>query len=340
MAEGHLIGGMNLADAEEVFRTVAEYGGEAFIRMPDGETGPRKGWIGHQVPRLMANPDLEPGPAPPNRYFQAPGFKLRDGADPGEVKFDLGFGTTTVESYLTFRRLKEEGVIGAEIQFQIAIPTQVAAFGQFVSLEDQPALVDSWERRLAQDVTEIVATVPGEELAIQWDVAAEFAILEGVTDSIYDATGLLDQIARMAAMVPANVTLGFHLCYGDFPKGPEATGEHFVQPADAANLAMVANGIVDRVDHEIAFLQLPVPIDRDDDEYFAPLEDLNLAPETKLYLGLLHHQDLREGAERRIAAAANHLSGFGVACECGMANKPRSSMEPLISLHGEIETPA
>lgn len=69
---------MNLDDAEQVFRTVSEHTGDAMPRIPDGETGSRKGWIFHQVPRLMANPSLQPGPGVPNRYLEAPGFKLRD----------------------------------------------------------------------------------------------------------------------------------------------------------------------------------------------------------------------------------------------------------------------
>jgi hypothetical protein len=48
MAEGHLVGSMNLDDAEEVFRTVSEQAGDAIPSIPDGETGPRKGWIFHQ----------------------------------------------------------------------------------------------------------------------------------------------------------------------------------------------------------------------------------------------------------------------------------------------------
>jgi hypothetical protein len=341
MAEGHLIGSMNLDNAEQVFRTVAEAGGDAFKRIPDGETGPRRGWIFHQVPRLEANPSLEHGPGIATRYIPMPGFKLRDGVDPESVEFDLGFGTTAVEAYPTFRALKDEGVIAPDVEFLIAIPTQAAIFGNFISPESQPQLVDVYERQLAAEVAKVADAVPHDELAIQWDVAMEFAVIEGVIDSpLYDTAGLLDQVARMAAMVPDDVTLGFHLCYGDAPIGEGGIGQHFIQPSDAGNLMTVANGISQRVGRDIAFLQMPVPISRDDDAYFEPLADLRMAETTKLFLGLLHHQDLREGAERRIATAARHVTGFGVACECGMANKPRAAIEPLLSLHQEIEVPA
>ena len=52
----HFNGGVNLPDTETVLRTLAE-------RVPrgvaDGEPGERAGWIGYQVPRLLATPGLE-----------------------------------------------------------------------------------------------------------------------------------------------------------------------------------------------------------------------------------------------------------------------------------------
>ena len=89
-------------------------------------------------------------------------------------------------------------------------------------------------------------------------------------------------MGRMAAMVPDDVTLGFHLCYGDAPLGPEGAGQHFVQPKDTGNLVMLATGIFARVARPVAFLHMPFPIDRDDDVYFEALERLALPADTVL----------------------------------------------------------
>ncbi|MGH7090463.1 MAG: hypothetical protein ACREFQ_16325, partial [Stellaceae bacterium] len=62
-----------------------------------------------------------------------------------------------------------------------------------------------------------------------------------------------------------------------------------------------------------------VPIARDDDAFFAPLRGLTLAPETELYLGLVHAQDGVDGARRRMAAARRHAGAFGIGSECGIA---------------------
>jgi hypothetical protein len=339
MADTHLVGSMNLETAEDVFRTVAENAGDCVARIPDGETGPRRRWIGSQAPRYEANPSFEPAPPVPTKYYAQPGFRLRDGVDPTQVRFDLGFDTTAVEAYPTFRRLKEAGVLRPDVQFQVGIPTQVALLGSFVALDDQPKLIDAFERQLAAEVTAVAAAVPHEELAIQWDVATEFAMIEGIMESVYDTAGLLDQLGRMAAMVPDDVALGFHLCYGDAPVLPGRKGAHFVQPTDTGNLAMVAREILERVERPLAFIHLPVPIERDDDAYFAPLADLRLPAETRLYLGLVHHEDGMAGAERRAAAAARHVTGFGVATECGMSKKPREAIPELLRIHSELHVP-
>ena len=101
--------------------------------------------------------------------------------------------------------------------------------------------------------------------------------------------------------VPADVELGFHLCYGD------AGHQHFTQPTDAAILVRVANALAQGLDRPLNWLHLPVPRDRDDEAYYAPLADLRLGDDTELYLGLVHRTDGMEGTQRRIAGASNVL---------------------------------
>ncbi|GAA3860081.1 hypothetical protein GCM10022381_00860 [Leifsonia kafniensis] len=129
--------------------------------------------------------------------------------------------------------------------------------------------------------------------------------------------------------------LGFHLCYGDVAES------HFVEPPDAAHLVAVANGLCATVSRPINFVHLPVPIERDDDAYFAPLAWLSLDAETDLFLGLVHHEDGVEGAERRIRAAAAPLTAagveqYGVATECGFGRGPAERTAPLLALHAAV----
>ena len=77
---------------------------------------------------------------------------------------------------------------------------------------------------------------------------------------------------------------------------------------------------------------MPVPKDRTDDAYFAPLENLRLRPETELYLGLVHYND-PEGDAARIAAARRHARIDGVATECGMARGDPARLPALLAGH-------
>ena len=103
-------------------------------------------------------------------------------------------------------------------------------------------------------------------------------------------------------------------------------------PKDTAILAVLAGAIFTRVKRRVDFLHLPVPRERDDAVYFAPLRDLALPPELCLYLGLLHHGD-REGDRRRIDKALDAVAAFGVATECGWGRGEPARLAGLLESH-------
>src|ERR1700757_4503887 len=82
----------------------------------------------------------------------------------------------------------------------------------------------------------------------------------------------------------------------------------------------------------IQFFHMPVPKGRTDDAYFAPLDNLRLHRETRLYLGLVHHDDAA-GDAARIAAARRHVRIDGVATECGMARGDPARLPSLLAAH-------
>jgi hypothetical protein len=63
-------------------------------------------------------------------------------------------------------------------------------------------------------------------------------------------------------------------------------------------------------------------------DYFAPLAGLKLRPETELYLGLVHRDDMA-GNAARFAAARRHVRVDGVATECSTALSARLDPEDL-----------
>jgi hypothetical protein len=67
-------------------------------------------------------------------------------------------------------------------------------------------------------------------------------------------------------------------------------------------MATRLNALVKR---PINLIHMPVPRDRSDDAYFAPLKTLKLRPETTFALGLVHHTDGLDGTARRMGPREN-----------------------------------
>ena len=80
----------------------------------------------------------------------------------------------------------------------------------------------------------------------------------------------------------------------------------------------MTNAVSAGVRRPIQIFHLPVPKPRADDAFFAPLAGLKLCPETELYLGLVHRDDM-EGNAYRLTATRRHARVDGVATKCGMA---------------------
>jgi hypothetical protein len=97
----------------------------------------------------------------------------------------------------------------------------------------------------------------------------------------------------------------------------------------------MTNAISAAVRRPIQFFHLPVPKDRTDDAFFDPLDRLKIAPETDLYLGLVHHDD-EEGNAARLDASRRHVRVDGIATECGMARGDPSRLAALIAAHARL----
>jgi len=246
-----------------------------------------------------------------------------------------GYADTALASYKAFARLKRDGEIPAHCRFQLSLPTPLAPVCAFVAPEFQPELEPIYEAAVLAEVTRILATIPADQLAVQWDARFEFAMLEGIVPAWFSEVraGVLERLLRLSRHIPPGVELGFHLCYGD-----EAHG-HFVKPRDSRKLVEVANAVSASLERPLNWIHLPVPRGQIDDEYFAPLGSLLLHPETELYLGLVHLDDGVDGAQRAIAAARRHVRGFGVATDCGWGRGGSVAVDGLLELHRSVSEP-
>ena len=341
-----LVGSIPLADTKEVLNTTAEILGAYVRRIPDGETGERTNWIHWQYPKLRQHPDLEPNPD--SRVLDVPSSKdgqattlevrplrIRPGVDPNTIRFSAGYAEHAITSYATFANMKRDGLIPTDVRFQVSIPTPFAIMTAYIARQAQLEFLPVIERSLIAEVEQIANAIPHQELAIQWDVCLEVIAWEGVYKIATDEPKalILSMLGRLGNAVPADVELGFHLCYGD------PGHRHIVEPKDTTVMTEIANGIAREVQRPIQWLHLPVPKDRADLAYFEPLRKLSLPAETELYLGLVHNTDGIDGARARIEAASTVVPTFGVATECGFGRRPPDTVRPLLQLHAECCQP-
>ena len=184
------------------------------------------------------------------------------------------------------------------------------------------------------EVNRIIAAIPAEDLAIQWDIAVE--IINGLLGhrpglkDRFSIGSLSGSIARASDRIPPNVELGLHFCYGN------PGGRHIIEPTDTSLMVAFANSIMAMTKRPITWLHMPVPKNRDDTAYFEALKNLKLTPATEFYLGLVHLSDGVAGAERRIAAAKTAAPKFGVAYECGLRMFPEESIKQMLQLHKDV----
>lgn len=341
----HLVGSVNLADTETVLRTAAGVLGDRLRRIPDGETGHRHYWIAFQPGVLETADGLERVGEPVDSTIHQDFRPLRiaDGVRADDLRLPpLGYADAALDSYAVFRRLRDEGIVPAGVRFQVSLPTPFAIVSAFIVPSDRAAFEPVYAAAMFAELDRILAAIPHDDLAVQWDTAVEFQYIENLgygnkSDDELGAwfddvwTAVVARASEQLGHVPDDVEAGFHLCYGDVAEA------HFVEPADAANLAEYARRVLAAAPRRVDWFHLPVPIERDDAEYFAPLAAL--VPElagTELHLGLVHREDGVAGARRRIDAALTHVPAFGVGTECGLGRAPAGTAADILAIHREV----
>jgi hypothetical protein len=333
----HLIGSIPLDDSEQVFRRLAAELGPYLSRMPDGETGERSRWVYFQRQMLLDHPAMEIDPTvPPYEFIQWDGKVVREveqvrfkpGVDPDEVVLETAYDKAALASWEVFERLREAGAIGKQVRFQVCLSTPMSSGYLYVSGPARETYFAVYERALKAALANIARAIPAQDLSIQWDVCQEVLAFENYFKDRppHYKKQIFDMLGRLGDSVPADVEMGYHLCYGS-PRD-----EHLVQPRDAAILVEMLTGIAGATGRPINFFHIPVPKGRTDDAYYAPLKAWRRPAGTGLYLGLLHHDD-EAGDKARIAVARRFVGDFGLSAECGWGRTEPGRLPGLLKGH-------
>ena len=329
----HLVGSIPLESAEAVFDLVGSRLGGLCARVPDGETGPRANWIGWQLGVFARQAALVRARAKEREYQLHPPFVFKPDRGAGDLDFGaLGFGREAIRSHAVFADRQRRGAPPLDARFLVALPTPFAPVYSFTGYAIQEAVYPVYESAVLAELDRICEAIPPDRLAIQWDVATEMSIFEKVHDAPFEDAWdvLIDRLAALGDRVPGGVEMGYHLCYGSM------NNRHWKEPADLAMCVAVANALAARLARPIQFLHMPVPVDRADDAYYAPLRELALAEETELFLGLVHDGDGLAGSRARMAAAARFRADFGIAAECGLGRRDPADVPALLALHAAV----
>ena len=329
----HFVGSIGLDSTEDVFNAMGDTVKPLLKRCPDGEVGGRRLWISWQWPVLRATSFLEPFSDHALPGIGLCTLRVKDGTAAQDIRFgELGYAREARTSYQDFLAARKKGTLEQTTRFQVCLPTPAAVIGSFVIPQDIPAVLPAYEKSMLLEVERICAAIPHQDLAIQWDVCIEMVQWDGRSQAIPPVPGMQQMFAgafaRLAGGVPADVELGIHLCYGDMD------AKHFVDPIDLSKAVSLANLIIASAGRPINWIHVPVPIDRDDAAYFAPLQGLERTPGMELYLGVVHAKNGVQGTLRRMKAASAFAKDFGIATECGIgrARTPELVRE-IMSVH-------
>ena len=336
----HIVGSVPLANAAQVFETLSAALGAGLRSLPDGETGPRIDWLPWMEPIFSENPAFEQTSetfAVHNRARVQQRYKLKAGVTATDVKFtNMPHSGFAMESWPVFAHLKKEGKIPPKVRYQYDFASLPSVIQRFVVQAEQDAIAPLFEAALMGELEKICAAIPHDQLAIQWDVASSiFYYLETGEATRYGKTReemlktFVDMHVRFGNRVPKDVELMYHLCYGD------ANHRHSVEPTDMRYLVDFANGVSAAIGRSIEVIHAPVPRNRTDDAYFAPLARLKLRPETSFALGLVHHTDGVEGTRARMTAADKYLKDYMIGTECGFGRRDPATLPKLMEIHAQ-----
>ncbi|KAK4495483.1 hypothetical protein PRZ48_013815 [Zasmidium cellare] len=352
----HLVGSVPLSDTEAVFRQCLAACPGRLKRIPDGETGQRQQFTTFQAQVFGAYPPMLTEfihNAPINTREFTP-EQIEEGIEKlKKAGIHTGYDDAALESYATFRKLRDQGVIPKGVRFQVCLPTVANVILPFVQRAFLPRVERIYEEALFRALRRIQDEIPHQDLAVQIDTAADTAFWEATNpETVKENSGLAwfqpwwegdvkqyytEYLQRFIAQVDQDVELGIHNCYGDM------NHQHWHEPASLAVVVERAQWFMKSAAHKINFFHCPVPKSAEGhiDAYLAPLKDLVPLLEehgTELYLGVIHEHK-PELTKKYVEAAQKIVPEFGVATECGGGRMEWLDFEDTLRLCAEVSQP-
>jgi hypothetical protein len=336
-----LVGSLPADSADSALRAAAGFFGDLVFALPDGETGPRVAWVGYERERLVRpNPgvvvvqETESPTGIPRHAYETPVFGIAPGVT--ELRWDSWPRIDdAIAGYRAFSALRAEGVIPGHLRFQVGLPFPASALNGFKAdfAADYPVAARAFEDLVARELRRLTTAIPPADLAIQWDLAYETQDIEGVLAWAPEGgwERFAGPVTRLTRLIPPEVLVGYHLCYGTFPEWP------MYEARDMGLLVRMANFAVANSGRPVDWLHLAGPryLRSEDRGFFRPLADLEPG-DARVFLGIVLPIDGVPGLRRRHATAARYLPDFGVAMYCGFGRQPGADGTETMLEHARV----
>src|ERR1700743_1277012 len=153
---------------QTALRQAAGLFGDLVSALPDGETGPRAGWVSYERERLARpNPgvvvvqETESPTGLPRHAYETPVFGIRPGVT--ELHWDRWPRIDdAIAGYQVFSALRADGVIPGHLRFQVGLPFPASALNAFKAdfAGDYPVVERAYEELVGRELVGLMSQVP------------------------------------------------------------------------------------------------------------------------------------------------------------------------------------
>ena len=167
---------------------------------------------------------------------------------------------------------------------------------------DRDKVIPGYTQALRDEVETIVAKIPNDDLAIQWDCSTELQDAYGSIPGFPREGAIARNVGQIEAIcphIPEGVALGYHMCFGTLGGWPR------FEPPDIGDAVEMANAFVTHSRRRVDWVHIPL-INTLKEEFYAPLARLE-PRDARVYLGLIHNMDT---LQQRIALGQDILAGL------------------------------
>ena len=277
-----LVGSLPAESAEHAFRAGAELFGDMVFSLPDGETGPMGGWVGFERERLIRPSadvvvvaETESPTGLPRHAYETPVFGVRAGVERGPLRHAGRGSTRRSRPTACSRELRDAGVIPAGLRFQIGLPFPPSAMNAFKAdfASDYPiaeaGVSRIWSRASCHGCSTRSRRRTSRSSGTRLRDAGHRG-RAGLDQRRARGSASPVRSQRLTRLIPEEVLVGYHLCYGTFPEWP------MYEARDIGVLVRMANFAVAESGRTVDWLHLAGPryLRSEDRSFFRPLVDL------------------------------------------------------------------